>query len=86
MDNEILCVGCWPVHTLKKKTIKGGGHGFDLTYIGIKNGSGVDLDVFLDKESHVTFSSTGVFITSSHMFFFYIRKNKKAQVVLRNSN
>ena len=56
-----------PVHALKRK-LKGGGDGFDFTYIGIKNGTGVDLEVFWDKEIHVTFSRMGYLLPGPCVF------------------
>ena len=60
----------------KQRKLKGGGEGFDLIYIGIKNGSGLTWRCFGIKKSHGTFSTMGVFITLSCMFLkLEIKKN-----------
>ena len=51
----------------KQIKLKGGGDGFDLTYIGIKNGSGLTRRCFGIKKSRGTFSTMGVFISLSPM-------------------
>ena len=48
-----MCVGCWPVHELNKKT-KGWRGWLDLTRTGIKEWQWYDMMMSWDVEFHVT--------------------------------